>query len=561
MRPLDRRSLLRGAVGGVLGTTAALAEQTAGPARVARERRRGDGPRGYKVIYNWDGAPHGYSEFPQSLEAFLDKTFAPLKDTQVGALFWCLGEHEATWNSKTLPVVGDSQDRFYESVRSMRHNENIRAMIQRGENPFQAMVQRGHELGIDVYASIRMNDNHFRGLQLEDMPKTRMEGLTQFRKDHSEWCLGPERAPPWFAASWNMAIPEVREHRFTYIREALAQADWDGVELDWQRHGFHLPVDDAYRLRYTLTDLQRAVRQRTNNLAKKRGRPFHVAVRVATTMESCRRIGYDLKTWIDEGLCDIITAGGGAGTDPGIEVEAFSKLVDGTPIQFYTGFDGGPWGAREGLAPADQWQRAWFRGHSQAYWRRGADGIYVFNWHANERTRRDLLTSVGADDTLAGTDKVFAALHRHVAASGGDWAGADLNDRIVGETPVALHPTLTETGPQFHVGVYDDVVAHARAGGLKSAELRIEIDQFSPADRLRVMLDGKSLNKPAVRYASRQDASHPSDVGGSSWLVWSLSAGQVDFGNHEVKIHLLRRNRRVKAPLVVRHVEIHVSYV
>ena len=165
------------------------------------------------------------------------------------------------------------------------------------------------------------------------------------------------------------------------------------------------------------------------------------------------------------------------------------------------------------------------------------------------------------DETLAGTDKVFAALHRHVAAGDDDWAGADLNDRIAGETPVALYPTLTETGPRFHVGVYDDVVAHAQAGRLKSAELRIEIDQFSPADRLRVMLDGKSLSKPAVRYASRQDASHPSDVGGSSWLVWSLPAGQVDFGDHEVKIHLLRRNGRVKAPLVVRHVEIHVSYV
>ena len=90
-----------------MGTTVTLAGQAAGPARAARERRRGDGPRGYKIIYNWDGAPHGYSEFPQSLEAFLDKTFAPLKDTQVGALFWCLGEHEATWNSKTLPVVGE----------------------------------------------------------------------------------------------------------------------------------------------------------------------------------------------------------------------------------------------------------------------------------------------------------------------------------------------------------------------------------------------------------------------------------------------------------------------
>ena len=27
----------------------------------------------YGIMYNWDGAPHGYSEYPQSLAQFLDK--------------------------------------------------------------------------------------------------------------------------------------------------------------------------------------------------------------------------------------------------------------------------------------------------------------------------------------------------------------------------------------------------------------------------------------------------------------------------------------------------------
>ena len=52
-------------------------------------------PPGYGIIYNWDGAPHGYSEVPQSMEAFLDKLYAPLEDTQVGCLCWCIGEHAA----------------------------------------------------------------------------------------------------------------------------------------------------------------------------------------------------------------------------------------------------------------------------------------------------------------------------------------------------------------------------------------------------------------------------------------------------------------------------------
>ena len=72
-------------------------------------------PPRYQIIYNWDGAPHDYSEYPQSLEQFLDKTYAPIEDTQVGALCWCMGIHEATWPSERLDVVGDSVSLFLAS--------------------------------------------------------------------------------------------------------------------------------------------------------------------------------------------------------------------------------------------------------------------------------------------------------------------------------------------------------------------------------------------------------------------------------------------------------------
>ena len=273
------------ALGNALATPAVASGAKPTP-RPAGDRR--PKPPAYRIIYNWDGAPLDYSEFPQSQDQFLDKVYAPMKDTQVGAHFWCLGTHEAKWASQSMEMVGDTVDRKYDSVRSMRHSEGVRAMLERGENPYQAVVDRGHELGMQVYASIRMNDNHFRGMQVSEMADTRMRGLTQLRRDHPEWCLGPRQAPKWFAASWNFAIPEVREHRLRHVTEVCRLADWDGVELDWQRHAFHLPLDDAYRLRYTLTDLQRALRRMTEQVGRERGRPFHVAVRVATTLESLR---------------------------------------------------------------------------------------------------------------------------------------------------------------------------------------------------------------------------------------------------------------------------------
>ena len=560
---LETGALGVAALGGRLATPSGVSKPRP-PARPANDRR--PKPPAYNIIYNWDGAPHNYSEYPQSLDQFLDKVYAPMKDTQVGAHFWCMGTHEAKWPSQSMEIIGDSKGRVYDSVRHMRHSEGIRAMFERGENPYRAMVKRGHELGLHVYASIRMNDNHFRGLQVSEMADARVPGLTQLRRDHPEWCLGPRQAPKWFAASWNFAIPEVREHRLRHVTEVCRLADWDGIELDWQRHAFHLPADDAYRLRYTLTDLQRALRRMTEQVGRERGKPLHLAVRVATTMESCRRIGYDLPAWVREGLCDLVIAGGGAGTDYGIEVEAFRELLNDSRIPFYAGFDSGFWGPHEGLLPHQKWNQAMVRAAASAYWERGADGMYVFNWHANEKTRRPLLTTIGAPQTLKQTDKVYAALHRYVGGwpfsepKEGAWAGADLNDRIYGETPVKLYPTLTEEGPRFQVGIYDDTRKEAQAGNLSKIELQLELGNHSPADRVEVSLDGSQLEKPSIRNAADEDPDNPSEVTENSWLVWSLSPDQAERGTHQIQVRLVKRDPRMKPELTVQSVEIHLNY-
>jgi hypothetical protein len=526
-------------------------------------------PPPYKIIYNWDGAPLGYSEYPQSEEQFLEKVYAPIKDTQVGALFWCIGVHEAEWPSETMEVVGDSVNRVYDSVNGMRHAENIRAMFERGENPYAAMVQRGHDMEIDVFTSIRMNDQHFWDIQnLEEMTKVVRGGLMQMRKAHPEWCLGDE-APGWCTTSWNMAVPEVRAHRLQHITEACRLADWDGVELDWQRHAFHLPENDAYRLRYVLTDLQRAVRQMTDEIAQARGRPFYVAVRIGTTMEACRRIGYDVETWAKEGLCDIVIPAGNSGTDPGIEVEAFAEVLKATGIKLYGGFDSDGRQQAQRLVSVSAWREAWFRAVAKGYFDRGADGIYVFNWHANDKTRRALLTTIGAPKTLEGRNKIYAAVHRSIASKGGLRGDAERDDRIYGETPVTLYRTLSGDGPTFHVPVHDNVVEEAKGGRLESVVLQIEFAHFSPADKVVVRLDGQDLGPPVAYNAAAEDPNDPSDVSENSWLVWELSPEQValnpnliggDWGPHEIQVCLVERNPRLKVPLVVQHVEIYVNY-
>lgn len=216
-------------------------------------------------------------------------------------------------------------------------SENARQMLDRGEDYQAAMIARGHELGMDVFPSVRMNDNHFNCVASPSEAADR-DDMTAMRLEHPEWTLGTSTTP-WFATSWNLSVPEVRQHLFDAIVELCERADWDGVELDWQRHGFHLPEDEAFRLRYVITDLQRAVRVATDKIAAKRGRPFLLAARVSTSLESCHNTGYDVEAWLAEGLVDLLIPAANAETDPSIDVAAWQALCKPHGVPVYPGFD------------------------------------------------------------------------------------------------------------------------------------------------------------------------------------------------------------------------------
>jgi hypothetical protein len=518
-------------------------------------------PPSYQIIYNWDGAPHGYSEHPQSVDEFVKKVYAPMADTQVGAHFWCIGSHEATWKSDALEMIGHANDRRYGSVGGFTHTENILEMLERGEDPHEAVVRRGRELRLHVYASVRMNDNHFSGAQPADMASMKAGELTRLRREHPEWLLG-DQTSEWFALSWNMAVPEVREHRFAYVKEVCSLYDWDGVELDWQRHGFHLPDDYGYRLRYALTDLQRAVRAMTNELADSRGRPFYLAARVAGGLEMCRRIGYDVETWVKEGLVDILIPAGGASTDPAVDVEALKEICEGTDVLVYPGLDAMIPDAAPG--PEDHFTKDQMlnRGVAARHLRAGADGIYIFNWHADRTARRDLLTQIGSAETLRRTDKIFAATHR-VLVDEGAWRGAYRIDRLWGDVPVALKRTITGDGPSVLIQIGDDVAT----GAVSSIELRLRLAGWVRGDEVRVTWDGNERGKMAARYDNQLHdgyanpfAAPISDVSEAVWMSCPITTDESAAGDHSVKVVLLERSPRMESDLILTDVEVVVRY-
>jgi len=293
----------------------------------------------------------------------------------------------------------------------------------------------------------------------------------------------------------------------------------------------------------------------TEELAEKRGRRFYLAARVATSLEMCDRIGYDVRTWVEEGLVDILIPGGGAATDPAPDVAGFVELCKGRDIAVYPGFDGGlpdPYVGPESPEIKDRLRtRAIARRH---FWA-GADGIYAFNWHANRDSRRELLCQVGSAETLRGIDKIYAATHRFRQLEGA-WRGAYQIDRVRGQVPVPLKKTFTGAGPVVDL----EIAENFEVDKPKSVELRVRLDQWVRGDEVQVRWDGVELEEPEMRYCSISDPNRIADVTGAVWVCFALEPEGVPPGNHQVEVALVRRHPQLACDLVLTDVELVVCY-
>ena len=518
----------------------------------------------YQLIYNWDGNPHAYSAYPQSMDEFLDKVFAPIENTQVDTLFWCVGEHQAKWESKILPVVGEHTGRIYEHAHAYNFNENILAMIERGEDPHKEMIKRARELGLRIFASVRMNDNHFGGAGIDQLKTLHHSELTKFRIDNPELLLG-DQTSEWFQLSWNFEHEKVRKHKMDHVKEVCELYDWDGIELDWQRHPFHFPKGYGYRLRYLLTDFHKRIKDLASDLSKTRNKDFSIAARVAPTLHISKWLGYDVNAWVDDELIDLLIPAGAAHTDPSINVEEYLQLTRKNSVKLFPCLDArvDGWDFQNYAGPETPKYKDSLRTRAVAYnyLNSGVDGLYLYNWHANRESRRSLLNEIGTIDSLKDKDKIYAATHRYDPQTG-EWRGAFTYDRVWGDVPVKLDKTFSGIGPEIRITLHDEFAS----GSEPNILLRLRLEEYSQVDNVKIFWDGNLLDNVELEYQLQEDAQgNPFggqiyDWSSAVWLSAVLSQSIADVGSHRIMVSLEKRNAQVKSDVVLTNVEIVVKH-
>ncbi len=336
-----------------------------------------------------------------------------LLDRKPGVFAQCVGFPDpviypskvATRWDKYAVEVADMlvKDKVWKKHDTIREVALLRQLFDAGVNPLDLAIQACRERGIPIVASYRMNSEDWYHHSFR---------LCEQGRAHPEYRLGNSGA-------LDPVVPEVFRQRLKIFREVAEDHDIDGIEFDFRR--WYRMVSNPAKNHVVLTRMVRQTRQMLDEVARKKGRPrMLLGVRVGPSLDSeptpyvlpgveyasnpqnssCKKLGLDVKTWIEEELVDYVCPAVFMGNLPGMPLtREFAELAKGTKVGIY------PF-----LCPKAAWMHATLgmerpvnlKGDDRAMaqykydlcttalkmYEDGADGISTFNWYSHLRDAR-----------------------------------------------------------------------------------------------------------------------------------------------------------------------------
>jgi len=369
----------------------ASAEATKSPEQI-RQQRKQAAHRTRRIILNNDGNDGRTSpDEPRTHENFLRQRTTALAGSQVDAIFYCTGLFNLyTHHSK------ETEPRIYREKDVVEWGWELG---NQGPDSLETMVQFGHQHGMEVFWSMRMNDCH---------DSTMPRNLSQWKKDHPQCLMGKKgvrfKAGGNRWSALNYAVPETRDKVLRILTDVATRYDVDGLELDFFRSPIYFlpqmhgqPVTQEHC--DMMTDLLRRVRRMADEQAVRRGRPMLIAVRVPDSVEFARAMGLDLVRWLEEDLVDLMAVTCLFRLNPW-ETSVALGHKHGVPV--YASLSESRFKDEE--AKALRHTEPCYRGRALEAWAAGMDGIYMFNF---DDVQSELWKELGDPEKLLAREHVY----------------------------------------------------------------------------------------------------------------------------------------------------------
>ena len=498
--------------------------------RPAQPRRR--------VIMNYDGQPREMFGRPEvDWDALVRNNVEILAGTHVDALFWgmCSG-YIFIHDTEVGEFLGEHLDTF-ESVTHWRLHENAKGLIAEGRDPLKGIVEAGHRIGLEVFASLRMNDLH---------DSRAHDQLGKLKRDHPEYLLGEAAnvyaggKPFKYSAmtGFNFALPQVRKFKLDVVRDTLNRYDVDGFEVDWTRNPAAFKPGEELANLGVMNDFMSQIRQQVDETSARRGKPVYLAASVPGDFQYSRQLGLDVRTWLEERMFDILTVNG---PPFAIELEAYGEVTRQVGCQLF---------ARMIRHPVVFTDPNVLRATAANYWLDGADGIYFFNCFGREGAERARIHEVGDPKVLDRLDKHYVVAQRpdpfpevvHTVIR---------QPESTQPLPIQLHVAAHGKGPVIPLKIADDIDGAVADDALKEVKLQLRLENFCPdTDQLVCKLNGQVLRKSELRDESVA-VCH---------LEFEIDGRPLTKGENKLDLVLEKRNPRITGAVVLTDVELVILY-
>ena len=367
------------------------------------------------IVLNEDNSHFFFSRAGKRLTAAdVDQWVDQYVGTQVKELVMSPNSMRTSYASKVWdpiwrgydPAGLDGQALFQSTAAEARPNarkwvHTAWQLAEDGIDVYARWIARARMKKLSPWLSMRMNDVHN-----TDDPNSYMH--SEFWRAHPEFRRVPYRFDGLTDRAFDYGHKEVREHHVKLVRELAERYDFDGLELDWMRFGYHFrPGHEADGVPL-LTEFMAETRRILDGWQKRRGHRIQLSARVASRPQTALGLGMDAVDWARRGLVDqLVITPFWQTIETDMPIEIWKQLLHGTGVKLAAGLEVivRPYNA---FRPIQMNSLETVRGAAAAMLDRGADRVYLFNYMDADTAMENLadyptlLREVGQLQTLAG---------------------------------------------------------------------------------------------------------------------------------------------------------------
>ena len=509
-----------------------------------------------RLYLNSDGGSGAlYANGPPITPDQVCRVVNELEGTQVDVFIQCASYGTyVLYDTRVGEVYGRGMTEF-ENPNFQRLAHNVLGLLEQGTDPLEIWSARTRELGMNFWVSLRMNDIHKDWVDRWPSKRGRWE------RERPHVAIGkdvPDRYVSMygrdFSYAFDYAQQEVRDLKFGLVEEICRDYVVDGIELDFLSHPMVFKKGREEAGMPIMTGFVRRIRNRLEEIGRRKGRRIKLMVRVLPTLALNREIGFDVSTWIREGLVDVIAPATRGYLDMNPDLASFVEAARGTQVQVLGGISDlyvrDYTGSKTGRASPEMMRAA-----AQSFWGQGVSGLHLFNFdcHASgiqghsavdslidtsrqpllSPEERQMLLEIGDPELISRKDKHYFITR--------DMAGRTPEEGGEMQLPVDLDEGQEKILRLF---VGDDMEAASQDGVLESLSLVVSVSAYSRwDDDLRLELNGQRLRGEMGNGRVR------------------FENAPVRQGLNELTIRLRRRGGRVRLkPVRIQGVEVFIDY-